>query len=278
MANVHTEPESELASDAEAQAAEPGRPRVIVVMPAYNAAQTLEATYERIPAGACDGIVLVDDRSSDATPEIAERLNLITIRHRHNRGYGGNQKSCYTKALELGADVVVMVHPDNQYDPGIIPDLVAPIAEGRADAVLASRFLGNPLAGGMPLYKYVCNRVLTWTENLILGERLSEYHTGYRAFSRKALLAVNFEANSEDFVFDNEMIVQCVLAKLRFAEVPVRTHYATDSSSVGFGTSVRYGFGCLRVMVESVLHRTNLASFRRYPRKPPRLEPDSQGS
>jgi len=242
-------------------------------MPAYNAAATLEATYERIPPGACDAVILVDDRSSDATPEIAEKLNLITIRHRHNRGYGGNQKSCYTKALEIGADVVVMLHPDNQYDPGIVPDLVEPIAAGRADFVLASRFLGNPLKGGMPLYKFVCNRLLTWTENLMLGERFSEYHTGYRAFSRRALLAMNFEANSEDFVFDNEMIAQGVLAGLRFEDVPVRTHYATDSSSVGFKTSVRYGFGCLRVMIESVLHRAGLATFKRYPRRAPRLSP-----
>jgi glycosyltransferase involved in cell wall biosynthesis len=250
---------------------------VVVVMPAYNAAATLVKTYARIPPGSCDAVILVDDRSSDETAEIAERLNLITIRHRHNRGYGGNQKSCYTKALEFGADIVVMLHPDNQYDPGIIPYLVAPIAEGRADVVLASRFLGSPLAGGMPLYKYVCNRLLTGTENLVLGRRFSEYHTGYRAFSREALLAVNFEANSEDFVFDNEIIVQCVLAGLRFAEVPVRTHYATDSSSVGAATSLRYGLGCLRVMLESVLHRTGLASFRRYPRKPPRLVPGMPG-
>jgi glycosyltransferase involved in cell wall biosynthesis len=246
---------------------------VVVVMPAYNAAATLEATYQGIPDGACDAIVLVDDRSSDETPEIAEKLDIITIRHRHNRGYGGNQKSCYTKALELGADVVVMLHPDNQYDPRIVPDLVAPIAAGRADFVLASRFLGNPLKGGMPLYKFVFNRFLTWTENLVLGKRFSEYHTGYRAFSRTALLAMNFEANSEDFVFDNEMIVQGVLAGLRFEEVPVRTHYATDSSSVGFSTSLRYGFGCLRVMVESVLHRSGAATFKRFPRTPARLDP-----
>jgi len=250
---------------------------VVVVMPAYNAAATLVKTYARIPPGSCDAVVLVDDRSSDETAEIAEQLNLITIRHRHNRGYGGNQKSCYTKALELGADIVVMLHPDNQYDPGIVPDLVAPIAEGRADVVLASRFLGSPLAGGMPLYKYVFNRVLTWTENLVLWRRFSEYHTGYRAFSREALLAVNFEANSEDFVFDNEIIVQLVLAGQRFAEVPVPTHYATDSSSVGVSTSLRYGLGCLRVMVESLLHRANLATFKRYPRKPPRLVPGMPG-
>jgi glycosyltransferase involved in cell wall biosynthesis len=261
---------------AAARAARQGA-RVVVVMPAYNAAATLVKTYESIPPGACDAVVLVDDRSSDETADLAERLNLTTLRHRHNRGYGGNQKTCYTKALELGADVVVMLHPDNQYDPSIIPDLVAPIAAGKADIVLASRFLGRPLAGGMPLYKYIFNRGLTLTENLVLGQRFSEYHTGYRAFSREALLALNFEANSEDFVFDNEIIVQGVLAGLRFTEVPVRTHYATDSSSVGVGTSLRYGLGCLRVMLESILHRTRLATFKRYPRKPPRLVPGMPG-
>jgi glycosyltransferase involved in cell wall biosynthesis len=263
--------------DAQALRDARGGARVVVVMPAYNAAATLVKTYARIPPGACDAIVLVDDRSSDDTAEIAERLQLVTLRHRHNRGYGGNQKSCYAKALELDADVVVMLHPDNQYDPAIIPDLVAPIASGKADIVLASRFLGDPLGGGMPLYKYVFNRCLTGAENAILGQRFSEYHTGYRAFSRQALLALNFEANSEDFVFDNEIIAQGVLAKLRFAEVPVRTHYATDSSSVGFWTSLRYGMGCLRVMLEATLQRLGWASFKRFPRRPPRLVPGMPG-
>ncbi|MBK9385064.1 MAG: glycosyltransferase family 2 protein [Planctomycetes bacterium] len=245
----------------------PGRPRTIVVMPAYNAARTLEATYKRIPPGACDAVVLVDDKSRDETPEVAEKLNLDVIRHRHNRGYGGNQKTCYTRALELGAEIVVMVHPDNQYDPSIIPDLVEPIAAGRAKWVMASRFLGDPLAGGMPRYKFYFNRFLTWMQNLALGVKLSEYHTGYRAFHRDALLAVNFEANSEGFVFDNEIIVQMLLAKMPCEEVPVRTHYATDSSSVGFGTSLVYGFGCLRVTLQYYLHRWGLIRLKRFPQR-----------
>jgi glycosyltransferase involved in cell wall biosynthesis len=242
-----------------------GRPRTIVVMPAYNAARTLEATYARIPPGACDGIVLVDDKSRDETTAIAERLNLDVIRHRHNRGYGGNQKTCYSRALELGAEIVVMLHPDNQYDPSIIPDLVGPIAAGRAKWVMASRFLGDPLAGGMPRYKFWFNRFLTRMQNLALGVRLSEYHTGYRAFHRDALLAVNFEANSEGFVFDNEIIVQLLLAKMPCEEVPVRTHYATDSSSVGFGTSLIYGLGCLRVTLQYYLHRWGWIRLKRFP-------------
>jgi glycosyltransferase involved in cell wall biosynthesis len=246
------------------------RTGVVVVMPAYNAAQTLEATYHRIPAGSYDSIVLVDDRSRDETVAVAERLDLVTLRHRFNRGYGGNQKSCYTKALELGAEIVVMLHPDNQYDPSILPDLVAPIAAGQADVVLASRFLGDPLAGGMPRYKFVANRLLTWLENRVLGQRLTEYHTGYRAFSRRALLGINFEANSEGFVFDNEILVQLVLGRFRIVEVPVRTRYATDSSSVGFATGLVYGFGCLRVMCESLLERSGWLHFKRYPKEPPR--------
>jgi len=239
-------------------------PKVVVVMPAYNAARTLEETFRRIPVGASDAIVLVDDKSSDGTPEIAERLNLITIRHPVNRGYGGNQKSCYTKALELGAEIIVMLHPDNQYDPAIIPDLVKPLESGHADVVLASRFLGDPLAGGMPRYKYVCNRILTGIQNRLLGRSLSEYHTGYRAFRREALESVDFMGNSEGFVFDNEILVQLMVAGARFAEVPVRTHYASDSSSVGFWTSLRYGFGCLRVMAQYLIHRSGLSHPARF--------------
>ena len=234
-------------------------------MPAFNAARTLEATYQRIPLGCCDVVILVDDQSTDETPDIADRLNLDTIRHRHNRGYGGNQKTCYGRALELGAELIVMLHPDNQYDPGVIPDLLQPLAQGRADVVLASRFLGDPLAGGMPLYKYLFNRLLTVLQNRVLGQSFSEYHTGYRAFSRKALLAVNFEANSEGFVFDNEIIVQMILAGMRFEEVPVHTRYASDSSSVGLLTSLGYGLGCLRVTLQYLLHRYSLLRVKRFP-------------
>ena len=261
MGDLQAEP---LVAEPEVACRPPLSPRVVVVMPAFNAARTLEATCARIPAGVAHAIILVDDASEDATVEIAERLNLITIRHRKNCGYGRSQKTCYQKALELEADIVVMLHPDYQYDPKILPDLIAPIANGAADVVLASRFLGAPLAGGMPLYKFVGNRVLTWLENRALGQTLSEYHTGYRAFSSTALRSISFAGNSESFVFDNELLAQFVLARLRIAEVPVRTRYAEDSSTIGFGTSLRYGMGCLRVMTESVLQRSGLVAFERY--------------
>ena len=228
--------------------------RVIIVMPAYNASLTLEKTYREIPPGSYDAIVLVDDASKDDTVRIARELNLIVEVHPVNKGYGGNQKTCYSRALREGADIVVMLHPDNQYDPSIVPDLVAPILAGEAEVVLASRMLGHPLKGGMPLYKYVANKVLTAFENLVLGTRFSEFHTGYRAFSRKALQEVNYFANSNDFVFDNEILVQFHLKRMRFKEIPVTTRYAHDSSSVGFVRSCVYGIGILETLVKSVLH------------------------
>ncbi len=237
-----------------APSARAARAKVIVVMPAYNAARTLEKTYREIPKGSYDAIVLVDDASKDDTVRIARELNLIVEVHPVNRGYGGNQKTCYTRALREGADVVVMLHPDNQYDPSIVPDLVAPIARGEADVVLASRMLGSPLKGGMPLYKYVANKVLTAAENAVLRTRFSEFHTGYRAFSRKALQAVNYFANSDDFVFDNEILVQLHLKGMRMKEIPVTTRYAHDSSSVGFSRSCIYGLGILKTLVKYLLH------------------------
>lgn len=238
--------------------------KAIVVMPAYNAAQTLVKTYRAIPEGSCDAILLVDDASRDDTASIARGLNIHVIEHPKNLGYGANQKTCYTHALAMGADVVVMLHPDYQYDPGIIPDLVAPIRAGRADAVLASRMLGDPLGGGMPIYKYIFNKFLTWVENKAIGTNLSEFHTGYRAYSRLALETVNYRANSDDFVFDNQIIVQCLDAGLRFEEIPVRTHYAKDSSSVGFITSARYGLGVLNVIVGYLLHKSGLIESKLY--------------
>ena len=233
----------------------PARPeKVIVVMPAYNAALTLEKTYREIPPGSYDAIVLVDDASKDDTVRIARELNLIVEVHPVNKGYGGNQKTCYSRALQEGADIVVMLHPDNQYDPSIVPDLVAPIASGEADVVLASRMLGRPLRGGMPLYKFVANKILTFVENVVLGTRFSEFHTGYRAFSRKALQSVNFFSNSDDFVFDNEILVQLHMKSLRMKEIPVTTRYAHDSSSVGFARSCVYGFGILQTLVKYLLH------------------------
>jgi len=234
------------------------KPKVVVVMPAYNAAQTLVKTYKAIPEGSCDAILLVDDASSDGTAAIARSLNLEVIEHPENRGYGANQKTCYTHALAMGADIVVMLHPDYQYDPGIIPDLVEPIRRGDADVVLASRMLGDPLSGGMPAYKYIFNKTLTWIENKALGTSFSEFHTGYRAYNRHALESVNFLSNSDDFIFDNEIIVQFLEAKLRFKEIPVRTHYGEDSSSVGFVTSLRYGLGILRVIAAYSLHRRGI--------------------
>lgn len=229
--------------------------KVIVVMPAYNAALTLEKTYHAIPEGCCDAILLVDDASQDNTVEVASKLNIKVIVHPENRGYGANQKTCYTHALEMGGDIMVMLHPDYQYDPRIIPDLVEPIRKAEADVVLASRMLGDPLKGGMPAYKYVFNKTLTWIENTALGTHFSEFHTGYRAYSRKALESINFTANSDDFVFDNEIIVQCLHKGLTFKEIPVRTHYAEDSSSVGFGVSVRYGLGIFKTIWDYRKHK-----------------------
>jgi len=250
-----------MTSGAEGSSRTPGAPplpaprgKVIVVMPAYNAALTLEKTYREIPPGSYDGIILTDDASSDDTVRIARELNLMVEVHPVNRGYGGNQKTCYARALREGADIVVMLHPDNQYDPSIVPDLVDPIARGEAQVVLASRMLGSPLKGGMPLYKFLANKALTAVENAVLGTRFSEFHTGYRAFSRDALERVNYFANSDDFVFDNEILVQLVLKGMRFKEIPVPTRYQHDSSSVGFWRSCVYGVGILKTLVKYLLH------------------------
>jgi glycosyltransferase involved in cell wall biosynthesis len=222
--------------------------RVVVVMPAYNAAQTLVRTYRDIPRDVVDHVILVDDLSQDDTVAVAELLRLQVIVHRQNLGYGGNQKTCYDAALEADADVVVMLHPDYQYDATRIPALIEPIAAGQADMVLGSRFLGDPLAGGMPRWKYVANRGLTGLENRAFGLRLSEYHTGFRAYSRKLLEAVDYHANSDDFVFDQELVAQVVAAGLRIAEVAVPTRYFAEASSVNFRRSVVYGLGTLRML------------------------------
>ena len=238
--------------------------KTIVVMPAYNAARTLEKTYYCIPPNSYDEIILVDDASSDGTWAIANSLPINCIRHRKNRGYGGNQKTCYTRALEHGAEFVVMLHPDYQYDPTIVGNLVAPLRAGEADVVLASRMLGNPLAGGMPKWKYVVNKMLTGIENLALGTKFSEFHTGYRAFNRKALESVNFEANSEDFLFDNEILVQFVLKKLCFKEIPVTTRYSFDCSSVNFRQGCIYGLGILKTIVKYFVHRSGINRFKQF--------------
>lgn len=240
------------------------KPKIVIVMPAYNAALTLEKTYYALPQGSFDQIILVDDASSDDTLEIAKRLNFNAIRHRKNRGYGGNQKTCYTKALEEGADIIVMLHPDYQYDPSIIKEIVQPILDEKADVVLASRMLGNPLKGGMPLYKYIANKFLTGLENIVLGTHFSEFHTGYRAFNRHALTSVNFEANSENFVFDNEILVQLVIKGMRFQEIPVTTRYSFDSSSVSFKAGVIYGLSILNTIFKYLLFKWGIVKYRQY--------------
>lgn len=245
--------------------------RVIVVMPAYNAAKTLERTYSDIPGGVVDKVILVDDVSKDETVEVARRLGLKVVVHVQNRGYGGNQKTCYLEALKDGADVVVMLHPDYQYDSRLIPEMIAPILERRADLVLGSRFLGNPRAGGMPIWKYVSNRVLTLAENLGFGLHLSEGHTGFRAYSRRLLLTIPFVLNSDKFVFDTEVIAQTVAFGYPIAETAVPTRYFAEASSVNFTNSVIYGVSTLAVVGAFLLDRLNLRPDPRFRRKLPEV-------
>ncbi len=241
--------------------------RVVVVLPAYNAAQTLEKTYGEIPQHIVDETILVDDASADDTSEIARRLGIDhVIRHPQNRGYGGNQKTCYQRALAIGADIVIMVHPDYQYTPRLITAMGSMLAYDVYDIVLGSRILGGrTLDGGMPLYKYFANRALTYTQNLMLRSKLSEFHTGYRAFSREVLEVLPLEENSDDFVFDNQMLVQALHFGFRIGEVSCPTVYEPESSSISFQRSVKYGFGVLWTTAQSCLHRWNLreASFLR---------------
>ncbi len=240
------------------------QPKITVVMPAYNAAATLGSTYADIPPGSCDEIILVDDHSIDDTAEVAQGLGLKVIVHPHNVGYGGNQKTCYMEALRDGADIVVMLHPDGQYDPKILPDMTRPIAEGRADIVLGSRMLmpGGALKGGMPIWKLAANKFLTFVENLVLRQGLSEYHTGYRAYSRKFLETIPFLRNSAGFVFDTEVLAQATAFGFKIHEVPVQTKYFEEGSSVGFRASVVYGLGTLWTMVKYRLHKWGLKKSR----------------
>ncbi len=241
----------------------PEAARIVIVMPAYNAAKTLERTYADIPHDIVHHVILVDDVSRDETVEVAHQLGLETIVHRQNLGYGGNQKTCYDRALEWGADVVVMLHPDYQYDATRIPDLVAPIVAGEKDLMLGSRFLGDPLAGGMPRWKFVSNRFLTGVENLAFGLHLSEYHTGLRAYSRRLLETIPYRLNSDDFVFDQDLIAQVVAAGgLEVGEIGVPTRYFEEASSVNFKRSVVYGLSTLRVVTRYLLHRTGLRRSR----------------
>ena len=247
-------------------------PKVVIVMPAYNAAATLEATYHAIDARCLDEIILVDDCSQDETVTVAEKLSLRVIRHAKNLGYGGNQKTCYREALRRGADIIVMLHPDGQYDPALLPDLIRPVAEGRADIVLGSRFIipGGARRGGMPLYRFVANRFLTFWENLILRRRLSEYHTGYRAYSRAFLETVPFLQNSDGFCFDTEILVQAVAFRQRLVEVPIATRYFPGASSASLAQCVIYGVMTLATLLKFLLHRWQLYSSKIFNSTPDR--------
>lgn len=244
------------------------KPKVVVVMPAYNAAKTIEQTYADIPSDVVDHIILVDDVSQDKTVEIARRLGLQVVVHVQNRGYGGNQRTCYLHALAAGADIVVMLHPDYQYDSRLIPDLIRPIQEGNVDLVLGSRFLDHStLAGGMPLYKYISNRFLTELENLVLGQQLSECHTGFRAYSRRMLETIPFVLNSNDFLFDTQVIVQAVAFGFRIGEIAVPTRYFKDASSVNFRRSIVYGIGTLKTLFDFVLDRKGIRRLPLFQKK-----------
>jgi glycosyltransferase involved in cell wall biosynthesis len=241
------------------------RPKVVVVIPALNAARTLERTFHSIPPDSVDEVILVDDKSSDATPELARTLPLHFIWHPHNVGYGGNQKTCYLEALQRGADVVVMLHPDGQYEPELIPHLIGPIARDEADMVLGSRLAekGSALAGGMPRYKFVANRVLTAIENRVLGTDLSELHTGYRAYSRRFLMTVPFLRNSLDYSFDSEILMQASYFGFRISEVPAHSRYFDDASSITLGAATVYGLKTLWAAARLVLHRRGVLRTRK---------------
>jgi len=240
--------------------------KVVVVLPAYNAEKTLQNTYDEIPKDVVDEIILVDDASSDNTVELAKGLGIRhVISHEKNLGYGGNQKTCYSKALELGADIVVMLHPDYQYTPKLITAMASIIANGLYPVVLGSRILGRgALLGGMPRYKYFANRVLTLVQNILMGQKLSEYHTGYRAFSRQVLEHISFRNNSDDFVFDNQMLAQICFAGFPIAEVTCPTKYFLEASSINFRRSMSYGFGVLLVAAGYRLQKWGLVRLGIY--------------
>ena len=236
--------------------------RVVVVLPAYNAEATLLSTYNEIPMNVVDDVILVDDNSTDQTVQLANQLGIFTIVHPENRGYGGNQKTCYQAALDRGADIVVMLHPDYQYTPKLITAMASMIAEGEFDVVLASRILGvGALAGGMPIYKYIANRFLTLVQNILVGHKLSEYHTGYRAWSRKTLESLPLLNNSDDFVFDNQMLAQTIYQGFRIGEISCPTRYFPEASSINFKRSVIYGLGVLLNSLRFRLQRMGLKNY-----------------
>jgi glycosyltransferase involved in cell wall biosynthesis len=238
--------------------------KIVVVMPAYNAEKTLEQTFKEIPFHIVDEVILVDDHSRDNTSEVAKQVGVHkVIRHDKNKGYGGNQKTCYKAALESGADVVVMLHPDYQYTPLLLEAMVYPIARGLFDVMLGSRILGKgALRGGMPMYKYIANRFLTFFQNVMMGQKLAEYHTGYRAFSKKVLETLPLDHNSDDFVFDNEMLGQITYAGMDIGEVTCPTKYFEEASSINFSRSTKYGFGVLGVSIAYRLQVWGIGNFK----------------
>ncbi len=239
--------------------------KIIIVLPAYNASKTLNRTLAEIPLEYQNHIILVDDASKDNTVEIARAAGLIIFEHQTNRGYGGNQKTCYQEALKLNADIVVMVHPDHQYDATMIPHLTRPLLNHEADAVFGSRMLGgHPLEGGMPYWKYFANVILTAMANIIFRRYLTEIHSGFRAYTRKYLETVRLQENSDDFIFDAEIIAQGMANNLTFQEVPIVTRYFPEASSINFGRSVLYGFGILGVLTKYWLHKTGLVHFKQF--------------
>ncbi len=238
--------------------------KIVVVFPAYNAEKTIELTYSEIPLDIVDDVILVDDCSRDSTAEVAARLGIKHIvRHEKNKGYGGNQKTCYNKALEIEADIVVMLHPDYQYTPKLVAPMVHVIAAGVYPVIFGSRILGRGARkGGMPFYKYVFNRVLTGFENIVIGQKLSEYHTGYRAFSADVLRKINYEVNSDDFVFDNQMIAQIFMAGFEIAEITCPTKYFEDASSINFRRSTKYGFGVIGTAFRYRFHKWGISKSK----------------
>lgn len=240
--------------------------KIVVVLPAYNAALTLKRTYDEIPFDIVDDVVLVDDHSTDNTTEVGRQLGIKhVIRHEKNKGYGGNQKTCYDKALEIGADIVIMLHPDYQYTPKLIHSMSYMIANGLYPSVFGSRILGKgALKGGMPMYKYIFNRCLTLTQNILINQKLSEYHTGYRAFNREILETISYHENSDDFVFDNQMISQIFYAGFQIAEITCPTKYFPEASSINFRRSAKYGMGVLGVSFNHFFNKLGLAKSRIY--------------
>jgi glycosyltransferase involved in cell wall biosynthesis len=237
-------------------------------MPAYNAEKTLRSTYDEIPRDIVDEVILVDDASNDATSQVAKKLRIRTIIHPKNRGYGGNQKTCYKTALSLKADIIIMLHPDYQYTPKLIPAMAYLLESGLYDVVLGSRILGGQaLKGGMPLYKFISNRFLTFAQNILMGAKVSEYHTGYRAFTRKVLETVPVENNSDDFVFDNQMLSQIHYLGFRIAEITCPAKYFTEASSINFSRSLSYGLGCLWTALQFRLSKMGLVQSRLFPKK-----------